>query len=206
MKPLNILLILSSFILFSCKKESPPEHIDQVDNIYFYDISPDTLIHSVQYYIPNGSIYPEDTNVHFLLDIDSDSIADFSFASSHYFVSQGGSSGKHYNFFCGISALSADYSIATMNNNDAKAITQGEIINNDLVFLNSAFLNVTGNMPYHFYFSGDYLAIKITKNDVIMFGWIKLKLADRNGILIEEYAINKANGNSIICGQKNNHQ
>lgn len=205
------ILILSTLfitILISCKKETPINSNTLPDEIYYKDISPDTTFNSVQYYLTfpqgNGEPFPEDTNVVYSLDIDSNLVNDYEFSVYHYFYMQT-SHGKYYHYIKRVKALSPSDSIAVENNStfNALALKTGDIINNQLNYKNISdlLLDLPG-VPVSYVFNGEYLAIKHTFNNTTMYGWIRIKYAQNNGLTIQEFAFNKTNNNSIFCGQK----
>jgi hypothetical protein len=204
MKKSLILGVLVITILLSCKKETPIVNNPLPDQIYYRDISPDTTFNSVQYYLGNGEPFPKDTSVSFSLDIDSNFISDYKFSVNHYFYKQT-SHDKYYHYINQVKSLSPTDSIAVIskNSSNALALKEGDIISNNLNYSNAAnlLLNLPG-VPISYVFSGKYLVIKRSINNTTMLGWIKLKLAQKNGLTIEEFAFNKTNNNSIICGQK----
>ena len=208
MKKILILNALIIAILLSCKKETTIINNPLHDQIYYRDISPDTTFNSVQYYLTFplgiGEPFPEDTTVTYLLDIDSNFISDYEFSVNHYFYMQT-SHDKYYHYTNQVKSLSPTDSIAVIskNSSNALALKEGDIISNNLNYCNAAnlLLNLQG-VPISYVFSGDYLVIKRCINNTTMLGWIKLKLAQKNGLTIEEFAFNKTNSNSIICGQK----
>lgn len=204
-------LILGAFvitILLSCKKETPIVNNPLPDQIYYRDISPDTTFNSVQYYLTfplgKGEPFPEDTSVTYLLDIDSNFINDFEFSVNHYFYMQT-SHDKYYHYINRVKTLSQTDSIAVINKNtsNALALKEGDIISNNLYYSTTAnlLLNLQG-VPNSYVFSGEYLVIKRSINNTTMHGWIRLKYAQKNGLTIQEFAFNKTNNNTIICGQK----
>jgi len=194
MKRILFVLSLIGIVTISCEK-SPK------DEILFTDIIPDKKIQSVDHFIYFTNPFkvctipiPNDSAITYLIDMDYDDDDDFKITVSHF---DEGYSHEHcvvYTFYIMLDAISPNESIAT------KPLKFNDIINDQNEWSEHLYLYVDNSMGYppSADFTDCYIGIKVLNN----YGYIKVSKLNNNGIIVEEYAINKTENADIICGQK----
>lgn len=227
MKNSLVILFIAAFASFqSCKKDKKnepvnlPEETSQTpqvapDSIYYKNIVPDVEIYSIQGYTPHpsncGNVqYPSDTLATYLLDLDSNNIADIYFEAKSFMQFYSASS-PCVNYFYGTKA-SAINSVDSLGASifwqpTPKILLAGDTINSSLIAFGNE-VTIGGHLnpqyPSFMNFYGvKYLPFKRTMNNKTMYGWILVERTTNNRIIIKEYAINVTNNKQIICGQKN---
>jgi hypothetical protein len=218
MRKIAFFFIICSLI--SCKKHDEqqdqiPPTPQQPDNILYHDIQPDSSIHSVTFYYPIIDPYscgpvpsPHDSSAVFKLDINGDSINDFSIYTSHG-VQEWNQISPHCKpvlYSIGISGINAGDSISFVHPYSIDIPVRYDTANNKTISYISAWKAsatlqlIPQGLPYYptASFSDTYIGIKVNYN----IGWIHVAPSGFNGITIKEYAINLTLFNSINAGQK----
>lgn len=170
------------------------------DDIVYHILTPNIQLHSIRSYYSDGCNHylPNDSSATHSLDINDDSVVDFTFTAKHHFTGNQ----------CGICAdgyveeiIIDGQGICVYDKNDylANYLNQSELISNDLTWNPQARLSFQGcKLPFTNYVENSYIGIKCNNK----FGWIRVHEASNNGIIIVEYAYNAANGSTILAGQK----
>ncbi len=216
MKPLYLVLFAVTIFLFvSCKKESETDEHETLtivpDSISYYDISPDTVITSIQYIAAWGGPVPSDSSCVLDFDVDNDSTIDFQLGIGHFYHWVTNSNPQsNYNYTMNIFSADSACSFTGTNYNgpfhQANFIAQGAPIDTSMSYYNGVCL--FSNQPYlngygQYSVLGDnYVGFKFSKNNYFYFGWVKISIQDFK-LTLSSWAINHTAGNSIFAGQTN---
>lgn len=205
----NLLLTLIFVTSFSCQKENnitktPP--IIFPDTIIYINYEPDLIVNSISGKINNplcGLIgLPFDTIATISIPIEINNVSEYLVTAKNSTVLVSASNPcSNYQQRLFITPFNATDSIAIVDRNlCALLLSKGDTITNNLLFGSFALLHLT---HYHIceFLDGNYLVIKKSTSDKIIYGWIQFERISDNGVQIKDCAINKTNGNSIICGQ-----
>ena len=191
-----LIALLSLIFLIHC---NPKEEM-VVDNIIYHTFTPNINLHSIRSYYNDGCdhMVPNDSSAIYTLDINDDSVVDFTIVAKHHFT--GNQCGRCADGYVEEIIINGQgISVYSTNNYFAHYLNESQIISNDLTWNTQARLSFQGCMlPWTNYIENSYIAIKL--ND--KFGWIRVKGASNNGVILMEYAYNNANGLTIKAGQK----
>jgi hypothetical protein len=209
MKFALLILILIGLLAVLCEKNGNNDQ-EKEDEIVYTDIIPDIEIQSVRFFepssVPLGCPYiptPSDSIINYNLDIDSDSVEDYTIKVRHRLQTDE-YCGHCYPYQYTISIEGANNDsicLDPVNRHVAFQMNIGVEISDSSRWGEDGFLSLDpdcpGYYPYVVTLEDKYIGVK-TKN---MFGWINVAPLDNNGIKISEYAINKTEGNIIKTGQ-----
>jgi hypothetical protein len=205
LKNFNIPLFFILTLLFSCtKKNSNPKS----DSILFKSLDSTIHINSVRSWgvedhtICSVSIpIPSDSTSKIEIDINYDKINDFSIAVSHKLFIPTTYCGhcSIYDYGINIYGINSSDSIVSINqSSNATYFKNNDKINSKNTWAKSSILTMEGGCNRPIYkIDNEYIGIK-HNNQV---GWIKIKAAPNNGIIIENFAINLTDNNGIVAGQ-----
>jgi hypothetical protein len=230
LKPLLITIIcICLFILGACKKDvipppaSPTNAVQAIDStiqppplvlpdsIFYSDITDDT-IKSVFGYHPAGMCnapYPADTSVSRVFDLDGDQTDDLEITTSTSYTFTSASNpcaNYYYNISLGMPQYLQGDSMIIRQPGICDSLSFGSVIGPGRIFgLGGASVRVSA---YMFGFSFPqyrdlYVGFKMTRNGVIMHGWLLIQLGSDNSIVFKSYALNRRHNNDITAGQTN---
>ena len=202
MKKALLFLNLFLFLNYSCSK-------DEEDIIQYVDINPDKEIQTVKYFSPSPiTVFncediptPTDSTSTYYLDIDNDSDNDFIITVSHVESEIRVSHCTVYIYSIRIDGVSVNESaaISDIAKSLTKQFNENDTIDEKNLWSKSSFLLYKSiGLSIENDFSDCYIGVKSSNHH----GYIKVGKLNYNGIIIEEYAINKTKNNNIICGQK----
>ncbi|MBN2570743.1 MAG: hypothetical protein JXA68_01330 [Ignavibacteriales bacterium] len=187
-------IIFILFLFISCKENKEDEF-----EIYYNTIN--DSINTVQYtytaLVTCEYPYPNDSSASIYVDIDGDTINDFYFQKFHYLANFGGRCAVtiHTGY---LKAINSEFSIAKLNNDCLKAFERDEFINDTNKWESEGVIysNFIGCNCYSNFFIG----FKKEKNEIINYGWLKVKSSDSK-LVIYDYAYNNISNNGIYAGQ-----
>ncbi len=196
------------FSFLSCRKS----HLE-VDDIYYYNIIPDTTITSVSSYYPfSGIPNPNDSTASIQIDLDNDGINDITLSVSHYYQWQSASNPlSNYFYQSGLNMINSIDSIATLNYYDTQFgvnltvlnfLHINDAINSNLRYHTSATIKsiVFWGPSYNGPYGDSYVGFKIKRNGNYHYGWILISRSGSN-LTIKEFALNRTPNRKILAGQ-----
>jgi hypothetical protein len=188
--------------------------VQSLNDSILYTNASNVILNSVLYYYiyPAACGYvpfPSDSLVLDSLDLDADGIFDYRFKSqTQYYFQSASNPCVNYHFFRDIIGLSPTDSVGILMNQyrGVKLLSAGDTIDDRLIFFPNAPFSLTATMAAYNGFTnsvaGDkFIAVKKVTNNNTMFGWIRLDSIGGNGLIIKDFAINRADKRAIACGQ-----
>lgn len=206
MKQKLLLISLFGLLTFSCEKNNPEPHQDE---IMYQDISPNKEIQTVRFYTFQDHLIctanvptPSDSSAHYDLDLNNDQVSDFRINVAHSKYTSGYCGHcDRYTYNISIKGLSVNDSIAKSSSEYwiPKIFNDSDTINNKNVWVSCGdLLLLEGcSLPFNTDFDKGFIGVKINNS----LGYIHIERMSNNGIRILDYGFNKTENKSIRCGQ-----
>jgi len=220
MKIFNLFYLILSFLFISCNKDNDTRIINEPDNILFTDVINDSIITSIDSLVLMGNQeseycykpFPEDSIAFFDLDLNNDSIPDFSISHSHwYYDRESTPTSWCHNFknYCiEINSYNENKICSDSTNTNTgfgyvpKPINYGDTLNNDNFWKSRITGYINSSQCYCVYkHPTNYIGLRLNKNDISYNAWLDIEMSDYE-FKIKEYAINMVDNKPIIVGQK----
>lgn len=192
--------------------------IGSKDSILFHDFEPDIILTATKSSEEHLNTFcssipiPTDSTAIYLIDLNNDSINDFSMSVKRWDYNGSGSSFsfdpclRYKNHFTNISSLNSTNKISIKSDNYAPLeFNKGEIIGKESTWNNwtsGIYVNSIEVKTYQSPFQEEFhIGVIVNKDSKDYYGWILIE-SHQNRLIIKEIAINLSENQKIIAGQK----
>ena len=212
-----LLSVLFLMLIYSCSKNTDENNSIAATNpvsspaFYYTDINPDLYLHSILSNSSNPNPFcdaiptPLDSVIEYFLDLNNDSINDFSINIEHY-VQNDRNNCQHCQIFyvktIDIRPLkpTAYVSVSALHPYIARTYDTTEFITQSDIWVNYKMDALVEDICFEptFNFQDAYFGLRLDS----MLGYIHIERRSLNGVLIKEFGVNNTGSTQIIPGQQ----